>query len=208
MRREQVIIGLYRELRRRLGAPAGQWSAWCKRPKTIGERELVIIEAILTQRTNWRNVELAMRKLRAVGLIRIKSLARTRISGMLREAIRSSGFYRSKAQYLVSLARFIQNRGGVRALMSSDGDPIRQELLALPGIGPETADSILLYALDMPVFVIDEYTRRLLARKRIVHGTSYEAIRELFERSIRKEYRLYQDFHALIVIDGKLKNRK
>lgn len=203
MKQKSSIVTLYSELQDRFGHPAGQWSFWCKRPKTTAEREIVIIESILTQRTNWRNVEYAMRELRSSRLTRMKALAGVRRSSVLYSAIRSSGFYRSKVKYLVSLARFIQKRGGIAQLMKENTDMVRNALLSLSGVGPETADSILLYALDKPVFVIDEYTRRLLKRKRIPHEHSYEAIRELFERSLRRDFRLYQDFHARIVIDGK-----
>jgi endonuclease-3 related protein len=80
---------------------------------------------------------------------------------------------------------------------------LREELLKLKGIGPETADSILLYALDKPVFVIDEYTKRLIRKRNLAKNLNYNFLQKLFEENLRKDFRLYQDFHALIVIDGK-----
>ena len=82
-------------------------------------------------------------------------------------------------------------------------EELREELLKLKGIGPETADSILLYALDKPIFVIDEYTRRLVKKHNLADETNYQFLQKLFEENLRKDYRLYQDFHALIVINGK-----
>ncbi len=80
---------------------------------------------------------------------------------------------------------------------------MREELLELKGIGPETADSILLYALDKPVFVIDEYTRRLVKKRGLAKNFSYAFLQKLFEENLKKDFRSYQDFHALIVINGK-----
>ena len=82
---------------------------------------------------------------------------------------------------------------------------LRRKLLELKGIGPETADSILLYGLDKPIFVIDEYTRRLVRKRKLSKNMSYGFLQELFEKNLKKDFRLYQDFHALIVIDGKNK---
>jgi len=80
---------------------------------------------------------------------------------------------------------------------------LREKLLKLKGVGLETADSILLYGLDKPVFVIDEYTRRLMKRHKLAKNLSYQFLQKLFEGKIKRDFRLYQDFHALIVIDGK-----
>jgi endonuclease-3 related protein len=88
-------------------------------------------------------------------------------------------------------------------MKKEDGKKLREKLLKLKGIGPETADSILLYALDKPVFVIDEYTRRLVKKRNLAKNFSYKFLQELFEKNLKKDFRLYQDFHALIVIDGK-----
>jgi len=202
MPKENRIVKIYKNLRKKYGHPQGQWKLWCKRPKTNKEREEVIIGAILTQRANWKNVELAMNNLKKARLNSlIKILAnKTRLAPY----IRPSGFYKQKGERLYGLAKFIVKKYGSISEMKKQPLPkLRQELLGLKGIGPETADSILLYALEKPVFVIDEYTRRLLRAKRIARSGKYEDLRNLFEKNLKKDYRLYQDFHALIVIDGK-----
>ena len=120
--------------------------------------------------------------------------------------IRSSGFYRQKADCLWGLAKFIlENYGGLKKLGEIDLLKSREDLLKQKGIGPETADSILLYALGKPVFVIDEYTRRSVKKYLLTNNRDYRFLQELFEKNIKKDFRLYQDFHALIVIDGKNK---
>jgi len=192
---------LYRELRRKYGTPEGQWKLWCKRPKTKKEREEVIIGAILTQRTNWKNVDLAINNLKKARVNSLESILRLG-KNKLAPLIKPSGFYRTKADYLFNLAKFM--------LKSHDSGSLaerRERLLELKGIGPETADSILLYALDKPVFVIDEYTRRLVKKRNLAKNLSYAFLQKLFEKNLKKDFRLYQDFHALIVIDGKNKTK-
>ena len=211
-KRNNQIAKLYKFLKARHGHPKGQWSIWCKRPKTAAEKEQIIIEAILTQRTNWKNVRLAMANLKEFRLDSLKAIALHRNRNRFVLCMRPSGFYKQKSEYLISLGKFIIRRYGSVSMMAKEpAEKLRSELLNLKGIGPETADSILLYALEKPVFVIDEYTRRLLSAKGIMrHGAnrkspsaSYEELRELFEKNLRRDFRLYQDFHALIVIDGK-----
>ncbi len=194
---------LYKDLKRKYKAPSGQWSLWCKRPKTPREREDVIIGAILTQRTNWQNVELAFKNLKAAKINSLSKILETNPK-KLGHLIKPSGFYQTKAQYLINLAKFIiENYKTVAKMAKADRKELREQLLKLKGIGPETADSILLYALDKPVFVIDEYTRRLVKKRNLVKNLSYVALQEAFEKSLKKNFRFYQDFHALIVIDGK-----
>ena len=168
------------------------------------EREQIAIEAILTQHTNWRNVETAITSLRRARALSFDGLGRfASRPETLWSLIRSAGFYRGKTRTLLSLARFVRTSGGMRNLVQKDSMQLRSALLGLPGIGFETADSILLYACDKPGFVIDEYTRRLVRSQRIASNMSYEHLRQLFEKSLRKDYRVYQDFHARIVINGK-----
>ena len=199
---------LYKELRKKHGRPADQWALWCKRPKTEKEREKVIIEAILTQRANWKNVQLAWEKLKRAKIISLKKISKTNLK-KLASLIKPSGFYLSKAKYLLNLARFIiENYQGLKEFKKQKAPILRKGLLKLKGIGPETADSILLYALDKPVFVIDEYTRRLIKEKGLAKNFSYDFLQNLFEKNLRKDFRLYQDFHALIVIEGKEKNKQ
>jgi endonuclease-3 related protein len=198
---------LYRELLKKHGRPYGQWSLWCKRNKTEKEREEVIMGAVLTQRTNWQNVELAienLKKAKADSLRKIYQLGAKKVAPL----IKSSGYYLTKAKYLDNLAEFIiKQYNGIREMKRSPLRKLREELLKIKGIGPETADSILLYALDKPVFVIDEYTRRLVRKEKLkTAGTdSYCFLQKLFQDNLKRDFRLYQDFHALIVIDGKNK---
>ncbi|OGG42892.1 hypothetical protein A3G50_00690 [Candidatus Jorgensenbacteria bacterium RIFCSPLOWO2_12_FULL_42_11] len=202
------IFGLYQELRKKYGHPKGQWVLWCRRPKTNKEKEEVIIGAILTQRTNWRNAELALANLKKAGIDSLKDIYKSGLKNenQLALLIRPSGFYRQKADCLWGLAKFIlENYGGLKKLGEIDLLKSREDLLKQKGIGPETADSILLYALGKPVFVIDEYTRRFVKKYLLTNNRDYRFIQELFEKNIKKDFRLYQDFHALIVIDGKNK---
>lgn len=199
---------LYRQLKNQYGRPKEQWSLWCKRPKTRKEKEEVLIGAILTQRTNWRNVELAMNNLKRVRADCLKGLCRLGVK-RLAPLIRPAGFYQTKAAYLLALAEFVlKNYGDLEKMAMAETLELRRQLLDLKGIGPETADSILLYGLAKPVFVIDEYTRRLVKARGLTRDLSYDFLQKLFEENLRKDFRLYQDFHALIVIAGKNKIKK
>ncbi|OGF24181.1 hypothetical protein A3H66_00780 [Candidatus Falkowbacteria bacterium RIFCSPLOWO2_02_FULL_45_21] len=196
---------LYRELKDKYGKPREQWSLWCKRPKTALEKEAVLLGAILTQRTNWKNVNLAMenlRRARADSLGGIYRLGPARLAPQIRPA----GFFKTKALYLYLLAEFVLKKyGGLEKMEIRPIQELRSRFLELKGIGPETADSILLYGLGKPVFVIDEYTRRLVKARNLANDLSYEFLQQLFTKNLKKDFRLYQDFHALIVINGKNK---
>lgn len=146
----------------------------------------VIAGAYLTQNTAWTNVEKALANLRAARLLTVSGIRRAR-QAELERLIRPAGYFRQKAKrlklFVVSLDR--EYKGSVAKLFALPTDRLREELLNLHGIGPETADSILLYAGNHPVFVVDAYTRRILARHEILpEGTSYEDIRKLFERAL------------------------
>ncbi len=200
------IRALYTGLFRKHGEPKGQWSLWCKRPKIGLEKEEIFIEAILTQRTKWKNVELAMKNLRAAKIARLNDICKACGNDIARFAglIKPSGFYSQKAGYLQGLAKFVlENYESIARMQKEPLAKLREELLALKGIGPETADSILLYALEKPVFVIDEYTKRIVRANSLCTDFSYAFLQKLFEESMPKNYALYQDFHALIVIEGK-----
>lgn len=159
--------------------------------------------AILTQRTNWKNVELALGNLTREKMNSLKALCQLGPE-KLAYLIKPAGFYQAKARYLFHLAQFvIEKYGGVEEMKKAKLKELREELLKLKGVGFETADSILLYDLDKPVFVIDEYTKRLLKEKNLLKNKSYHFLQKLFEENLRRDFRLYQDFHALIVIDGK-----
>lgn len=203
-----IFEKLYQELKEKYGTAGDQWALWCKSPKTKKEKEEVIIAAILTQRTNWKNVEMALDNLkqaRACSLKRILQLDQKKLALLIKPV----GFYQAKTVYLFHLAKFIlENYGSLARMEKSDLKELREWLLELKGIGPETADSILLYALDKPVFVIDEYTRRLVKERNLSQNLSYGYLQKLFEENLKKNFRLYQDFHALIVIQGKNEKSK
>ncbi len=146
----------------------------------------VIIGAYLTQNTAWTNVERALTKLRDAQLLSIDGIRQVRLS-RLERLIRSSGYFRQKAKRLKTFIAFLDenHEGSLDRLFSQPTEKLREELLGLNGIGPETADSILLYAGNHPVFVVDAYTRRILGRHEILpEKTDYEDIRDLFEHAL------------------------
>ncbi|MBD3282192.1 MAG: endonuclease [Candidatus Portnoybacteria bacterium] len=202
------IKSLYEKLNKEYGPPEGQWKVWCKRPKSLKEKEEVIIGAVLTQRTNWNNVEKCFEKMKKEGIDSLRGLydlGKKDIKKLF-PLIRSSGFYRSKADYLFRVCEFfVKECNGVKKAQGKKIDKIREELLGLKGVGKETADSILLYALEKPIFVIDEYTKRIVRKEGISNNDSYDYLQNLFHKNLFKNWRLYQDFHALIVISGQKK---
>jgi endonuclease-3 related protein len=146
----------------------------------------VIVGAYLTQNTSWRNVEIALGRLRAAGLLNLAAI-RTVPADQLEAMIRPAGYFRQKARRLKTFVAFVDRcyEGSLRRLFAQPTQRLRQELLSLNGVGPETADSILLYAGQHPVFVVDAYARRILERHRIAAAnTTYEELRELFEQSL------------------------
>lgn len=165
----------------------------------------VIVGAVLTQNTSWKNVEKAIARLKAAGnldLDRIAALPRDDLAGL----IRSSGYFNVKAGRLKNLCGWLQSQGGLDALSEWDTGRLRRSLLSINGIGPETADDILLYAFDRPVFVIDSYTRRLLKKPGLIEGgEDYETLRRMFESCLAPDHRLYNEYHALIVRHAKEK---
>jgi endonuclease III related protein len=165
----------------------------------------VIVGAILTQNTSWTNVERAIENLRRERLLTPRAIE-TVSSAHLARLIRSSGYFRQKAKKLKAFVRFLreQHQGSLAKMFRTPTHALRQQLLAVHGIGPETADSILLYAAQHPVFVVDAYTRRMLERHGLAETRhTYEDIRGLFQRSLPADVPLYNEFHALIVHTGK-----
>ncbi len=149
----------------------------------------VILGAFLTQNTSWKNVERALRNLRQRGLLNLGGLRRASVSE-LETAVRPSGYFRQKAQRLKNFVTFVDVgfSGSLNRMFSRPTPELRRQLLALNGVGPETADSILLYAGGHPVFVVDAYTRRVFERHGILSGKEpYEEIRELFQRALEAE---------------------
>jgi endonuclease-3 related protein len=165
----------------------------------------VVVGAILTQNTSWTNVERAIANLRRERLLAPASLERVTRARLAR-LIRSSGYFRQKAKKLKSFVQFFRHEygGSLRRMFATPTAELRKRLLAVHGIGPETADSILLYAAKHPVFVVDAYTRRIFARHDLVSAkASYEEVRSLFEQSLPRDPQLFNEFHALLVVTGK-----
>lgn len=165
----------------------------------------VILGAILTQNTSWRNVERAIANLRRKRLLTPEAIERIS-EARLAHLIRPSGYFRQKARKLKEFVRFLQTNydGSLNKMFRTPTATLREQLLEVHGVGPETADSILLYAGNHPVFVVDAYTRRILERHNLASGKeTYEGIRALFERSLAPDATLYNEYHALIVHTGK-----
>ena len=170
----------------------------------------VIVGAILTQSTAWGNVELAIANLRAAKLLTPSGMLRVRTS-RLATLIRPSGYFRQKAKKLKAFVKFLQTgyNGSLARMFRTRTASLREKLLEVHGIGRETADSILLYGGNHPIFVVDAYTHRILGRHGITDGKAdYEKVRALFEKSIPRQAELFNEFHALIVNTGKSWCRK
>jgi len=165
----------------------------------------IVVGAILTQNTSWTNVERAIRNLRAARMLSPQAIRRVR-SARLEQFLRPSGYFRQKAKTLKSFVNFLYAAyaGSLSRLFATRKDILRVQLLALRGIGPETTDSILLYAGKYPVFVVDAYTRRILERHGHAHPKlAYDKIRTMFESALLLDHQLFNEFHALIVHVGK-----
>lgn len=168
----------------------------------------VIVGAFLTQNTAWANVEKALGNLRRAGILNVPGIRRVPLD-RLEQLVRPSGFFRQKARRLKAFVQFLDRKygGSLRRMFAQPTARLRAELLALNGVGPETADAILLYAGKHPVFVVDAYTRRILDRHGILPFTAgYEQIRELFEKSLANSTEsaaIFNQAHALIVQVGK-----
>jgi len=163
----------------------------------------VVVGAILTQNAAWTNVEYALEHLRAAQALSpgaILALDDARLGRL----IRPSGYFNVKAARLKAVCGFIERQGGIDALARWSTVDLRAALLAVKGIGPETADDIILYAFHRPVFVIDAYTRRIFARLGAIAGDeSYEHLRGEFERAMPGDVSAYQEYHGLIVEHAK-----
>jgi endonuclease-3 related protein len=165
----------------------------------------IIVGAILTQGTSWSNVELAITALRREKLLSPATIEQVPIARLSR-LIRSSGYFRQKARKLKAFAHFLQQQyqGSLEKLFATPTSVLREQLLAVHGIGPETADSILLYAGGHPIFVVDAYTRRILERHQLASAKQpYEEIQLLFHRNLPPASPLFNEYHALIVHTGK-----
>lgn len=161
----------------------------------------VLVGAILTQNTAWRNIEKTINNLKQKKIL--SPICITKLStSELEELIRSSGFYRIKARRLKALVNYLVQKysGQINKLKRQNVLTLRKELLNIYGIGEETADSILLYALDKPVFVVDAYTKRIFSRHRYIDSkASYTTIQKYFIANLPKSIKIYNEYHALLV---------
>jgi len=168
----------------------------------------VAVGAVLTQNTNWSNVERAIANLKGADVLDQQALLAL-THEQLADLIRPSGYYNIKAQRLRALLEYLDRVGGLESLAQAELGAARQGLLSVKGVGPETADDILLYALGLPVFVIDAYTRRILFRMGLAQGAeSYEELRQGFESVLPADAGLFKQYHALVVQHAKDACRK
>ena len=192
----EALLDIYHRLMTRYG-PQDWWPA--------EEPFEVMVGAILTQSAAWTNVEKAIARLKSAGALSPEALRRlslTKLAGL----IHSCGYYNAKARKLKSLVQWLgdQYDDDLDRLFARDIESLRQQLLAVYGIGEETADSVILYAAGKPVFVIDAYTRRIITRLGLApaHNT-YEAYQTLFMDNLPRDLGLFNEYHALLVRLGK-----
>ena len=170
-------------------------------PKNEKQQLEVCFGAILTQNTSWKNVEKAIVELNKHNLINIKKIIKNE---KLAQIIKSSGYHNQKAKKLKNFCNFLLKNydGSLKNLFNNNIEKLRNELLSINGIGPETADSIILYAAKKPIFVIDAYTKRVMNRIGFKEQT-YEELQRLFMQSLPNSERLFNECHALLVELGK-----
>lgn len=161
----------------------------------------VAVGAVLTQNTSWAGVEKAISRLKAAGMLSAQAILEAGPQ-QLGELIRPSGYFNVKTRRLKELARFLIDAGApqVTGLPRDDRDRLRRSLLSVNGIGRETADSIMLYALGVPIFVVDAYTRRIFGRMGLIDPKDdYDDVQAFFEAHLERDINIFGDFHAQIV---------
>ena len=163
----------------------------------------IMVGAVLTQNTAWTNVERAIANLKKAKALSPEAIVKAH-PRRLATWLKPSGYFNIKAKRLKALCRWLIEQGGVSSIAKLPTPHLRHALLNVHGVGPETADDILLYAFDRPVFVIDAYTRRIFARLGLIAGDEhYETLRRLFEEELGFSAPLFNEYHALIVAHGK-----
>lgn len=165
----------------------------------------IAVGAILTQNTAWSNVEKAIANLKKAKLLSPRRMLRCD-RALLEEAIRPSGYFRQKAERLIAFCRYLreQYRGDMGKMCNGNLNKVREELLRIKGIGPETADDILLYSCGYPIFVVDAYTKRIFSRHGLLDGRlTYQQVQEIFHREVPRDVHIYKEYHGLIVWVGK-----
>lgn len=197
-----MLLAIYDALSSHYG-PQHWW------PTRSGSAWEIMLGAVLTQRTTWRNVDIALDNIERAWGERGLSDPQAILSASEEELVkltRPTGHYKSKPRKLQALARFVLEHGGVQALIESpeSTETLRARLLGIWGIGPETADAILLYALNRPMFVADAYALRLASRWGLLKPTAiYKEIQRLFMENLPHDVALFNEYHALIVTHGK-----
>lgn len=196
MRKTKALLQIYQKMFDALG-PRHWWP---------GETPFeVIIGAILTQNTNWSNVEKAIKNLKTAGKLSPEGMYELSVTE-LAELIRPSGFFNVKAKRVKAFINWLFSRyeGNLSKMFAQDLQALRSELLSVKGIGPETADSILLYAGNMPTFVVDAYTHRIFSRHELIpEESTYDEMKSFFEENLPEDVQLFNEYHALIVNIGK-----
>ena len=195
-RQTDLLMSFYDKLLKRFG-PQHWWP---------GETPFeVMVGAILTQNTNWTNVEKAIAALKLADLMEPRRLFAVD-PPLLARLIRPAGYYNVKTKRLRAFLKWLldEHGGRVESLRKRSLDALREEILTVKGIGRETADSILLYAVGLPTFVVDTYTYRILLRHGLIlPEADYDEIKALFEENLERDAALYNEYHALIVACGK-----
>lgn len=197
-----TVTDIYKKLYDSYG-PQGWWPA--------KNRFEMIVGAILTQNTAWPNVEKALKNLRAAGYLSSPSKLHSLNIKKLARLIHPAGYYNVKSRRLKNFTTFLVKKysGSLDALAKVRTDRLRQELLGINGIGPETCDSILLYGFNRPLFVVDAYTKRIFSRHGLfAEDRAYESVREIFMNNLPSEEKVFNEYHALIVRLGKDHCRK
>lgn len=192
MNRRKLLLDMHRSMLASLG-PSHWWPGDTPFEVAVG--------AVLTQNTNWKNVERAIANVKAKGPFTAEALL-AMPQADLEQCLRPAGYFRLKTKRLRNFLEFLETAAGleIEALAGRDLPSLRGQLLAIKGIGPETADSILLYALGYPVFVIDAYTFRILSRHALVpEEASYDELQALFMDALPLEPALFNEYHALLV---------
>ena len=192
----KVLMGIYDRLYGHFG-PQQWWPGDTPFEIAVG--------AILTQNTNWGNVEKAISNLKKEKVLSCRALHKLK-PDKLASLIKPSGYFNVKAKRLKSFLSYLSEKhgGSMARMKQKELHNLRNELLEVNGIGPETADSILLYALEKPIFVIDAYTKRILSRHKLVsEKAAYHDLQNIFHENLPQYMKLFNEYHALIVMLGK-----
>jgi len=198
--KHKIVVGALEKIYQRLYSKFGPQKWWPART-----RFEVIVGAILTQNTNWGNVEKAIENLRRAGLLapqRLQDISLAELASLIKPA----GYFNIKAKRLKNFIEFFyqEYNGQLNMMAQEETNVLRKKLLGVNGIGPETADSILLYACDKPIFVVDAYTKRILSRHNLISPDSdYHSIQKLFMENLQNNRKMFNEYHALTVHLGK-----